>query len=98
MRGTAIHEAAFLGYTDILRVLLERPADGGVRPLGLDAQGPYNGLTALHDAVWYGHAEAARMLVAHGASLTLRAHSGETPRELATLYGYLDLARMLEVE
>ncbi len=95
MRGTAIHEAAFLGYADVLLVLLQGldRACGGSR--GLDAQGPYNGLTALHDAVWHGHVDAAQALVEHGASLGLHTHSGHTPRELAMLYGYVDLARML---
>lgn len=95
MRGTAIHEAAFLGYADVLRVLLQGFDRAGVGSRGLDAQGPYNGLTALHDAVWHGHMDAAQTLVEHGASLGLRTHSGHTPRELATLYGYDDLARML---
>lgn len=95
MRGTAIHETAFLGYADVLRVLLQGLDRGGVGSRGLDAQGPYNGLTALHDAVWHGHKEAAQILVEHGASLGLCTHSGQTPRELASLYGYKDLARML---
>ncbi|ATY34875.1 ankyrin repeat domain-containing protein [Sphingomonas psychrotolerans] len=95
MRGTAIHEAAFLGYAHVLRVLLQGLDRGGVGSRGLDAQGPYNGLTALHDAVWHGHVEAAQILVEHGASLGLRTHSGQTPRELASLYGYEDLARIL---
>ena len=49
----------------------------------LDAQGPYNGLTALHDAVWHGHLEAAQALVDAGARLNLttcasgwRTHAG----------------------
>lgn len=95
MRGTAIHEAAFLGYADVLRVLLRGFKRGGMGSRDLDAQGAYNGLTALHDAVWHGHVEAAQTLVEHGASLGLRTHSGQTPRELASLYGYDDLARML---
>ncbi len=95
MRGTAIHEAAFLGYADVLRVLLQGLDRGGLGRRGLDAQGPYNGLTALHDAVWHGHMDAARTLIEHGASLGVRTHSGDTPRELASLYGYDDLARMI---
>jgi len=89
MRGTPVHEAAYFGHADALRAMTERVAPE------LDAQGPYNGLTALHDAVWHGHGEAARALVDAGARLDLRTHAGLTPRELALLYGYDDLARFL---
>ena len=95
MRGTSIHEAAFLGYADALRSLLAPRRHGGGRARGLDAQGPYNGFTALHDAVWHGHADAARILVQAGACLGLRTHAGLSARDLAMLYGYEELARML---
>lgn len=42
----------------------------------LDAQGLYNGFTALHDAVWHGHLEAARALVDASARLNLTTHAG----------------------
>lgn len=95
MRGTPLHEASFFGYADIVGMLTQRPARGGLPAVELDAQGPYNGLTALHDAVWHGHMDAARALVEAGAPLDLRTHAGLTPRELALLYGYDDIAQFL---
>lgn len=89
MRGTSIHEASFLGFADVLRLILVRVADD------LNAAGPYNGLTALHDAVWHGHFAAAEALIEAGASLLARTHTGLTPRELAVLYGHDDLQLML---
>jgi ankyrin repeat protein len=60
----------------------------GAPALEIDAQGPYNGFTPLHDAVWHGHLVAARALVDAGARLNLKTHAGLTPRGLAVLYGY----------
>lgn len=95
MRGTLVHEASFLGYADVLRLLLGWRGKDEDDRIDLGAVGPYNGLTALHDAVWHGHFEAAKALVQAGAPLALRTHAGLTPRELALLYGYHDLALML---
>jgi ankyrin repeat protein len=92
MRGTSIHEASYFGHAHIVRALTGEAGDAGAP---LSAQGPYNGLTALHDAVWHGHVEAARALVESGAPLGLRTHTGMTPRELAVLYGYEELAHLL---
>jgi ankyrin repeat protein len=36
-----------------------------------DAQSPFNGYIALHEAVWRGHIEAARVLLAAGARTDL---------------------------
>jgi len=93
--GTALHEAAYFGHADVVRAMMETRERAGVPASELDARGPYNGMTALHDAVWHGHLEAARALVEAGHPLGLRTHAGLTPRELAVLYGYDDLARLL---
>ena len=90
MRGTAVHEASYFGHAEIIRLFAAADA-----PIELDAQGPYNGLTPLHDAAWHGHVEAAKALVAAGAPLDLVTHAGLTPRGLAGLYDYHDLARFL---
>lgn len=93
MRATAGHEAAYMGHTEVARLLTEQRTG---RPLlNIDAQGDYNGYTALHDAIWHGHLETAKVLVQAGASLNLKTHSGLTPCELAWLHGYHDLARIL---
>lgn len=96
MRGTAVHDAAYFGHADVLRSLLASGAHS--LRADIDAQGPYNGLTALHDAVWHGHTESVRVLLEAGASLSLRTHAGLTPKDLASLYGYEDLVRLLIAE
>lgn len=96
MKGTPVHEAAFFGRADIIRLFASLPEQAGRSAIELDAQGLYNGLTPLHDAVWHGHREAAQELVEAGAPLHLRSHAGLTAREMATLYGYDDLGQFLE--
>lgn len=95
MKGTPVHEAAFFGRTDVISIFAQMSEQGGRTLIELDAQGPYNGLTPLHDAVWHGHMEAAKALVEAGAPLDIRTHAGLTPRQLALLYGYGELARFL---
>ena len=94
-RGTALYEACYFGHVDVVRAMIEGRERVGTRASELDAQGAYNGMTPLHDAVWHGHLEAARVLVGAGHPLDLRTHAGLTPRELAVLYGYDELARFL---
>jgi ankyrin repeat protein len=60
----------------------------------LDAQGPYNGLTHLIDAIWHGHLQAVRALIEAGAPLDIRTHAGLTPKEMALLYGYEEIAAL----
>lgn len=95
MKGTPVHEAAYFGRAEVLRALTEKSGRVGAPTIDIDAQGPYNGLTALHDAAWHGHLEAARVLVGAGARLDLMTHAGLTPRGMAHLYGYEDLAAFL---
>jgi len=64
--------------------------------LELDAQGAYNGFTALHDAVWHGHTETARVFLEAGARLDLRSQTSTTPLELAIEYGYHDIAALIQ--
>ncbi len=94
-RGTALHEASYFGFADVVRTMTAKRERAGTRASELDAQGASNGFTPLHDAVWHGHLEAARALIDAGALLDLRSHAGLTPRELAVRYGYYDLARLL---
>jgi ankyrin repeat protein len=80
MKATPGHKAAFFGRAKILNMLCQAGLD-------LDAQGPYNGYTALHDAVLNSHIEAARVLVEAGASSTVEGLDGKTPRGLAEELG-----------
>jgi len=89
MKATPGHKAGYQGHAAVARELVMH---GGLQ---IDAQGPYNGFTALHDATWHGHAETARVFIDAGAQLDLRSHTGATPLNLAIEYGYHDIAAMI---
>jgi uncharacterized protein len=95
MQGTALHEASYFGHSHVVRELVRGDRAAGMPGPDLSAQGPYNGLTALHDAVWHGHVETAQVLIASGSPLVIKTHTGHTPKELAVRYGYDELARRL---
>ncbi len=84
MQATAVHKAAYNGHAGVLERLAAHRDFARVR----DQQGPFNGYTALHDAVWQNHREAARVLLAHGARPTLRGYDGLTPADLAAWHGW----------
>jgi ankyrin repeat protein len=92
--GTALHEACYFGHAGVVGLMTGDRLLPAQRP-ELDLQGAYNGFTALHDAVWHGHVDAARALVGAGHPLHLRNHAGLTARELAQRYGYRELAQLL---
>jgi len=60
---------------DLVRLLLEGGADPNVDQAG--------GWTPLHQAAAHGREECAKLLVAHGASLTAKSDDGRTPLEMA---------------
>ena len=93
--GTALHEACYFGHADVVEVMTAGAERAGTRTSELDAQGAYNGMTPLHDAVRHGHLDTARALVEAGHPLHLRTHADLTARELAVRYGYDDLAHLL---
>lgn len=61
--------------------------------VAIDAQGPYNGYTALHDAVLNSHLEAAQVLIDFGASTTIEGLDGKSPRSMADEIGIADKLR-----
>ena len=90
MKATPGHKAGYRGHAEVARVLCSKGN------LELDAQGPYNGYTALHDAVWHGHTETAECLVRAGARLDVCGLDGRTALDMARDYGYEDLVARLE--
>ena len=92
MAAIALHKAAYFGRADMLTLLSQYPGFQDV----LNAQGPNNGYTPLHDAVWHGHLEAAKVLVEAGARLDLKGYDGNTPEQLARQNGYSMIAEYLE--
>jgi uncharacterized protein len=94
-RGTALHEACYFGHAEVVRALIEPRDRPGAYTPDLNAQGVLNGMTPLHDAVWQAHLEAVMVLLDAGVRLDLKSQAGLTPRQLAVLYGYDEIARLL---
>lgn len=81
-KGSPIHKATYNGRPEILRMILDHP------DVDIDVQGPINGYTPLHDALWHGYTECAEMLVDAGCRLDLKGHDGKTPLQVAIdVYG-----------
>lgn len=91
MSAVPAHKAAYGGHADVLRLLAAAPGWDVVK----DAQGPFNGYTPLHDAVWHGHRAAAAVLVDAGARTDLAGYDGKTAADLAREYGYHELVELL---
>lgn len=89
MKATPGHKAAYMGHSQVARRLVENDN------LELDAQGPYNGYTALHDAVWHGHTSTVRVLVEAGVRTDLRGLDGRTALDMAREYGYEEIVALL---
>ncbi len=93
VRHAALALAAQLGQVETLRLLLESGEDPNrYNPAGLHAHA-----TPLHHAALAGHAEASRLLVAHGARRDQTdKYWHATPAGWARHSGHQDLARELE--
>ncbi|WP_394242160.1 ankyrin repeat domain-containing protein [Vibrio astriarenae] len=92
MKAIPLHKAAYNGHPEVIRLLANYP---GFKET-LDAQGPNNGYTPLHDAIWHGHTLAAQALIERGARTDLKGYDGKTPLDLAREYQYSAIADMLE--
>ena len=77
-KGAPLHKATYNGNLDILALLLKDPK------IDIDVQGPINGYTPLHDALWHGFADCAMALVTAGARLDLKGHDGKTVLDIST--------------
>lgn len=88
IKATPGHKAGYQGHPEIARLLAEHG-------LEIDAQGPYNGYTALHDAVWHGKTETVRVFLEAGARTDLRGHDGRTPLDMALEDDYYGCAALL---
>jgi ankyrin repeat protein len=93
LKATPIHKAAYAGRPEPLLALRE---DGGGE---INAQGPYNGYTAMHDAVWHGHPDCLAVILDWpGARFDLVGFDGLTPEGLATRLGYTEMAQMIRAK
>eukprot|EP01105_Mastigella_eilhardi_P022849 TRINITY_DN5696_c0_g1_i2.p2 TRINITY_DN5696_c0_g1~~TRINITY_DN5696_c0_g1_i2.p2 ORF type:complete len:662 (-),score=132.04 TRINITY_DN5696_c0_g1_i2:68-2053(-) len=89
MKATAGHKCGYCGHSDVCQLLV---AHGG---LVIDAQGPVNGYTALHDATWHDHIEAVKVLIAGGARQDLLAWDGLSVHGEAEKYWYSDITPLV---
>ncbi|MDG3085551.1 ankyrin repeat domain-containing protein [Vibrio hannami] len=92
MKAIPLHKAAYNGHAQIIEILSEYSGFCEA----LNAQGPNNGYTPLHDAVWHGHKLAVEKLIAAGARTDLRGYDGKTPLDLAKEYHYQSIIKLLE--
>jgi len=92
LKATPLHKAAYAGRPEPMKLLLEQ---GQVE---VNAQGPYNGYTAMHDAVWHGHKECLEVLLEANIRSDLAGHDGKTPLDLAVALGYTELADMIKAK
>lgn len=85
-----VFEASTLGYVDRLREALEANPDAP------SAFSP-DGFTALHFAAFFGKAEAARMLLEHGASVDVYTRNAfaNQPLHAAAAGRHLEVSRVL---
>ncbi|WP_158281444.1 ankyrin repeat domain-containing protein [Sediminitomix flava] len=92
MKAVVTHKAAYRGNPEIMRLIVFHPDFDKIK----NAQGPTNGYTPLHDAIWHGHTETAKILIDAGVDTTLRAWDGMTPLELAKKLDYQDIIQLFE--
>ncbi len=88
------HKAGYMGQADVMRILTAHPDF----PKIADIQGPFNGYTALHDAIWHGHLETTKILLDAGVRTDLKGYDGLTPADLAAHCGYSELVALLQQE
>jgi ankyrin repeat protein len=93
LKATPLHKAAYAGRPEALQALREQ---GGGE---INAQGPYNGYTAMHDAVWHGHPDALAVILDWpGVRFDLRGLDGRTADQLAHDLGYAEMADMIRAK
>ncbi|XP_013402582.1 ankyrin repeat, SAM and basic leucine zipper domain-containing protein 1-like [Lingula anatina] len=73
--GTPLHWAAFFGFTQCVRLLLQHGADTNIQT--------ENGWTSLYIAAKRGHTQCVQLLLQHGADTSIQAEERKTPRMVA---------------
>jgi ankyrin repeat protein len=86
--GAALHDAMFQKNSEVILLLIENGYD-------VNAIGPANGYTPLHDAVMANNPEAAKILLLHGARRDIKGKDGLTPLEKAIKENKAELVKIL---
>ncbi|MCF8369995.1 MAG: ankyrin repeat domain-containing protein [Bacteroidales bacterium] len=92
LKATPLHKAAFAGHPESMKLVLSQGL------VEVNAQGPYNGYTAMHDCVWHGHEECLKVLLETDARTDLKGFDGNTPYSLAVALGYSKLAELIKAK
>ncbi|MDN3685081.1 ankyrin repeat domain-containing protein [Vibrio sinaloensis] len=61
----------------------------------VNAVGPRNGYTPLHDAVWANNLPALKLLIEHGGDLSIKGLDGNTPLDKAKSEGKQEIVAYL---
>jgi len=85
----ALHKAAFWGHDATVKYLINDCK------LNVDVV-DYNGDTALHDSVRFGHQKVVELLLAAAANRTIKNKEGKTPMDLAVQYEQSHLIPLLK--
>jgi len=81
-KGYTIHKATYNGRADVLRKLLNSPK---MTVKVVNAQGRINGYSPLHDALWHGFEDCARLLLDDArCQLGLVGHDGKDELAICT--------------
>jgi ankyrin repeat protein len=93
LKATPVHKAAYAGRPGPLLALRE---DGGGE---INAQGPYNGYTAMHDSIWHGHIDCLKIILEWpGVRFDLEGFDGSTPAGLASRLGYTEAVNLIRAK
>ncbi len=89
---TLLQTAAFEGYCNSLRVLIDRGAI--INSWWQGAKSPDEKYNPLHITAINGQVEAAKMLIAAGAHINALSLQGKTPLDVAIMNGHRELAQL----
>ncbi|VDB86865.1 unnamed protein product [Peniophora sp. CBMAI 1063] len=92
---TLLHKAAFKGWTDMIRILLEHPAAYGTNARARCHVLDKDGRTALYHAVEQGQADSVRYLIDRGSPLGDTNTPAPILYYLAAMQGRRDIVSML---